>query len=62
MLSTCEAEPDLELVPPKGNLNHLKDGVRSKQIQEAIARALSDPQGRTEVYELVRHWGAESAA
>ncbi len=45
---------------PTGNLNRLKDGLRSKQIQEAIARALQDPQGRTEVYELVRRWGAKS--
>ncbi len=45
---------------PKGNLNRLATGLRSKQIQEAIARALSDPQGRTKVYELVRRWGSKS--
>ena len=62
MWPTCQkAASDPEPGAPKGNLNRLATSVRSKQIQEAIARALRDPQGRTEVHELVRRWGSKSA-
>jgi len=42
---------------PKGNLNNLRHGKRSKIVNQAIANALSDPKGRVKVLELVRRYG-----
>jgi uncharacterized protein YjcR len=41
---------------PRGNLNALTSGARSKTVQSAIERALQDPKGRVKVLELVRKY------
>jgi len=41
---------------PRENLNALKYGRRSKQIQLAISNALQDPKGRAQVLSLVRKY------
>jgi len=39
---------------PKGNLNAIKDGRRSKQIARAVELALRDPRMRPRLLDLVR--------
>jgi len=46
---------------PRGNLNALTSGARSKAIQSAIERALQDPKGRVKVLELVRKYSPQEA-
>jgi len=41
---------------PRGNLNALARGRRSKQVQQAIENALDDPKGRAQVLALVRKY------
>jgi len=41
---------------PRGNLNRLAHGRRSKQIHQAIENALQDPKGRAQVLSLVRKY------
>jgi uncharacterized protein YjcR len=41
---------------PRGNLNALTHGRRSKQIEKAIENALHDPKGRVAVTTLVRKY------
>jgi len=41
---------------PRGNLNALARGRRSKQLQQAIENALEDPKGRAQVLALVRKY------
>jgi len=46
---------------PRGNLNAMVHGERSKQIHRAIKNALQDPRGRTQVLALVRKYqGSDS--
>ncbi len=44
---------------PRGNLNALTNGARSKVIQSAIKRALQDPKGRVKVLEIVRKYSPQ---
>lgn len=43
---------------PRGNLNALRTGLRSKQITPAIQNALQDPQARARVLDLLRTYHA----
>jgi len=42
---------------PRGNLNALTHGQRSKQIHQAIDNALQDPRGMAKVLNLLMKYG-----